>query len=315
MAIISLKELTLRYSPKDDTLDQLIRDYYAIYPLWKEEGSGAMKFGGAPAPEKRTEVIDQVFEQVATKLAKRLFLAAKNVESYRKIAVNIQHHLKMEDWIELHAEMEKIIKSYLGNSTFYAAKNKVERDPIGAARKYGVVISPLIKQLVSTSKIAPKPPTEVPATPAPEIPAPIIAPSPAPEVPTSVPEKPVYSIAPELPPGVPPLGTPMAGKTPKRLVALEKELERMGYKWSEEEQMYKNTERGSSITIFPDNSSLAKNNTGKEYNFSNLGELLKKLYANRAQPAAQTEPSTVPPAPSTPLTEAHYKTLFNFLYN
>lgn len=305
MAIISLKELTLRYSPKSDTLDQLIQDYYAIYPLWKEEGSGAMKFGGGPSPEKRTEVIDQVFEQVATLLAERLFLAAKNVNSYRKIAVNIKHHLKMEDWIELHAEMEKIIQNYLGNAAFYATKNKVERDPIGAAKKYGVQISPLIKQLVSTSKIAPsgasQTSTDVPPMKEPEVP------SPAPTVePPAAPEP--YSIAPQLPPGIPPLGAPMAGKNPKRLMAMEQELEKYGYKWSEEDQVYKNDEWQSTITINQDNSSVVRVQ-GKEFTFPNLGELFKKLalnkqkrYTNAAEPSAQ-------------ITETHYKTLFNFLYN
>lgn len=179
-------------------------------------------------------------------------------------------------------------------------------------------------------------PEEMPSATPPPSPTPPIAPTPSP---TSAPENPVghktpsstssqspdtipastvspINFAPPLPTGTPALGTPMAGKTPKRLVALEKELERMGYKWSEEEQMYKNAERGSSITIFPDNSSLAKSNTGKEYNFSNLGELLKMMYTNRSQTTPSVDPTSPPnPNPTASLTEMHYKSLFKFLYN
>lgn len=282
MSILLLKEITLNYIPSSDTIDQLARDYYVMFALWKRAGSGAMAFGGGPEPQKRTEVIDQVFEQVATLLGERIIGTYGESDSTR----NLEHYLKMEDWLNFHAEVEQVLKSKLPGS-FQTYKNTIETDPRSAADSSNLRLSPIVKKLVTTASQFPK--KEKPADTS----------SPSPKKPT----------LPQIPTDVPPLGSPMAGNQSKRIPSnWEEVLKTYGYEWDESESAYKNPERNATIKIKPNYTSEVFLPSGNTMKFSNLGSLFLKLEDNKKKrQLQQTEPTAQ-------VTTENYKMLYEFLY-
>lgn len=297
---ILLKEITLNYEPDRGypRIEQLIRDYYAMFTLWKSAGSGKLAFGGGPEPEKRTAVIDQVFEQVAKMLGSELLI---KFGTDKKETRKLEHYLKMEDWLNLHAEIETLVKQILPGWRFQGVKGKLERDPRNTNMKF----SSLVKRLIGTSRQFPstEEPKETPPTP-----VSVEPPTSAPSVSLPPPLEPTPRAYPPLP-ADPSFAKPIGvGDEPKRIPGWEGLMTRYGYTWSEEDKAYKSSERNVLIRVFPNNSAQVFLPNGGIRDFPTLGALFnameqnkKKRHHKKGEPAAH-------------LTKEDFTKLFEFLY-
>jgi hypothetical protein len=132
-----------------------------------------------------------------------------------------------------------------------------------------------------------------------------------PPTPTPAPApKPPREKLPSLPTNLPPIEPQFGGEESSRIPAnWEKILGNYGYVWNEEEKMYKNPQRNTSIRFRPNNTSTVTSGSGKQKEFPNLGSLLRRLEHNRKKrhPAVTGEPAAQ-------VTEEHYKQLYEFLY-
>lgn len=307
MAIL-LKELTIRYSPKSGDIMQLIQDYYAMFSLWRNEGSGGSNV--SPTSQRKTEVIDDVFEQVAKLLAVKLNDQLKSYDVHRKDLQRMNHALKMQDWLNFHGAIEPLIKQY-GPATFQGLK-KSEMNP----KDNLTALSPSIKNLVQSSPGLPA------ATPKPEpkwksLDKPLTAP-PA-EIPRELPMggnqmhlplKPREKLPP-MPDNLPPLQTAFAGRDPKRLGGnWETILANYGYNWSEPDNAYKNEKREVMFQVQPNNSVKVLLPSGETKDFANIGLILRRLAHNRKKRHARKAGE-----PQAQVTEENYKMLYEFLYN
>lgn len=304
---ILLKEITLNYEPTGGSprIEQLIRDYYAMFTLWRAAGSGKLAFGGGAEPEKRTAVVDQVFEQVAKMLGSELLI---KLGTDKKETKKLEHYLKMEDWLNLHAEIDTLVQQILPGWRFRGVKGELEKDP----RNTFIKLSPLVKRLIGTSRQFPpkEEPKEVPPAPVePPTPAPTPAPSPAPSVSLPPPMEPKSLAYPPLP-AEPSFAKPIGvGDEPKRIPGWEGLMARYGYSWNEEEKAYKSPHRKVTIKIYPNNSAQVFLPSGGIRDFPTLGALFntmeqnkKRRHHKKGEPAAQ-------------LTKEDFVPLFEFLYS
>lgn len=309
MAIL-LKEITIRYSPKGDSFLQAIRDYYAMFNLWRTEGSGGQ--AGA-TNQRRSELIDDVFEQVAETFGKKLLdRFGKEWVNYaphnRKDIGVVSNSLKLHNWLDFHGAMEKIMYTIMGDSWMSSLK-KADKNP----KEMLSMLSPSIQNLVQrSSQFAdiPKPEPKWKAYDKPmnargslggtQIDLPMAGGQM--DLPLAPGEK-----LPQMPRNLPKMDTPFASDQPKRLAAnWEKVMEKFGYKWSEADNGYKNEDRNMLIQIQPSNAARVFFPNGKSEVIPNLGKLFRRMQHNKnrrhkKEPAAQ-------------VTEDNFKQLYEFLY-
>lgn len=323
MAIL-LKELTIRYSPQGGTFTQLVRDYYAMFSLWRNEGSGGSNV--SPTGQRKTEVIDDVLEQIITRIAERFNRQFEFDDVQRKNLQQMNHAFKTKNWLDFHAAVEPMFKAF-GPGWFRDVK-KMEMNP----KDHVSSLSPSIKNFVQSSPglpDAPKKPEPIGLVkpwnglgPDPSkaslkaLDKPLTAP-PA-EIPRELPMagnqmhlplKPREKLPP-MPDNLPPLQKPFAGREPKRLGGnWETVLANYGYNWSEPDNAYKNEKREVMFQVQPNNSVKVFLPSGGTKNFANIGLILRRLAHNRKKRHAGKAGE-----PQAQVTEENYKMLYEFLY-
>lgn len=307
MAIL-LKELTIRYSPQGNTFAQVARDYYAMFSLWRNEGSGGSNV--SPTGQRKTEVIDDVLEQIAKMVVDRLNTQYGADERYQKNLRQVNHAFKTQNWLDFHGAVEPLFK-VLGPVWFKDMK-KLEMNP----KDNVSLLSRSIQNFVKSSPGLPA------ATPKPEpkwkaLDKPLTAPPE--EIPRELPMggnqmhlplKPREKLPP-MPDNLPPLQKPFAGRDPKRLGGnWETVLANYGYNWSEPDNAYKNEKREIMFQVQPNNSVKVLLPSGETKDFANIGLILRRLAHNRKKRHARKAGE-----PQAQVTKENYKMLYEFLYS
>lgn len=305
-----LKEITFRYTPKGNTLEQAIWDYYAMSALYRSEGSAGHSAGSQAniRGEKRTEIIDNVFGQVLDTVANLYFQKVKEdplkyaPSSVRKDIKKLSNAWRFKDWMEFHAAFDSIVKlakPIMG----YDRVKKAEINPKAVVQ----LLSPDIQKLVNTATSFDK--TE-PVSNTPEEPSTNIS------VTTPPPEVKKKIIVPPLDQNLPPLSATMDKIKPKRLeFGWELTLKTFDFEWNEEKQGYFNTEKNALIRIRPDNSLKITYSDGKEVDLPNLGLLFRKLkhdFNNKPAPVQADNPAQIT---ENDMTKSNsFKALWDYLY-
>jgi len=303
MAIL-LKELTINYSPekgKTTTLMQILMDYHAIFSVWQKEGSGGANV--SPTSQRKTEIIDNLIEQVATAVLISLTNRLSENGRYAKDLKKMKFAYGQKNWLDFTASVDNLVGLAFGTP----ALKQIELNPKAELSKLSKVIQPFVKSTLGFPDIKPKEPAwkkyDKPLT-AP--PATIQQDLPFAGAQTNLPLKPKEKL-PSVPADLPPMATPFAGNEPKRVPAnWEKVFSQYGYNWDDADKEYKNTERNMKIQQQPNGVFTVIFPSGNTKEVRNLGLLLRKLQHNREkrhkEPAAQ-------------VTEANYKDLYRFLYD
>ncbi len=303
MAIL-LKELRFNYAPKGESLLQLLRDFYAMFSVWREEGSG-----GQPGATTggRAAIIDDLFGQVAQKTGETILKRFENewkheAEHNRKDIQKLAHTWKMQDWMNFSAHLTDLLRNIMGDALVRGFR---KLNPKTIAK----TLSPSIQQFVKSTKGFEDVPEPVPAWK--QYDKPLKPPKDA----ASQRELPIagsqthlpFPKFPTMPDDLPKMATPMAGTESKRLGGnWEQQLAKFNYQWDEEAKEYKNPTLGTSIKFEPNLSSTVKTTKGQELRFANLGQLFIALEKNRKQRHGKE--------PIAQVTENDFVKLYEFLY-
>ena len=147
-----IKELQLRYSPEGGSPRQVSHDYFAMFALWRAEGSGG---DGGATSIGRSRLVDDVFRQVAEamglKYAEGRQLAGREV--IKKDIGQLNHYLKMEDWMNFHGVVKDILRKTVV-STRFQELSKMETNPKAHLDDF----SRMIRELVRSSRVLPDAP-------------------------------------------------------------------------------------------------------------------------------------------------------------
>jgi hypothetical protein len=295
-----LQEIAINY-PSNQGYVQLAKDYYAVFSLWKNAGSGAMAFGKPPTTHTRTKIVDEIFKQVVDALVNKIITITterlpdqvdqKLLDKFDKHLEKINREYKQEDWLNLHATITDFFKKYYPNVPFVQRLVKIEDDPISYPEPFE--LTPVVANIIRANKhflpgpVSKAEPEERPSPPSP-------------------PQRSVPTLT--WPTDLPPL--PQDATTDvesKRIPAnYENMLKKFGYEWSEADNAYKRDETGVILKIRGDYSSEASvPGTSKRRKFRNLGDLFKRLRYARIRDTHKKKHSV----------SESYKKLFDFLYN
>jgi hypothetical protein len=296
-----LKELTLRYSPKSTSFSSVAADYYAMFNSWRTLGSGGHP--GASS-QRKTEIIDDLFEQVWTQFDKQLSDYLSSTWSqyrpiYKKPIEKLRHARAVREPLDYHAAASEILTGILGHRWMRPHVNPdIDQQQFRN-------LSPIVQRFVQKPHQPEK--TNSPATSKVsqgQAPAQMAKPE--------EPSKPAEKLP--LPAAdLPPMEKPFATNAPKRLGGnWENILKDFGYDWNEDTDSYRNDKRGVRVQILGlRNSAEVTYAGGKKKTFATIGELLRAMGHARRRRHATVK---VGQEPAAQVTNEDYKLLYEFLY-